>query len=210
LARAFAEKEKTVIRQRLLEVGRDLFVRQGLKKTSLEQITNPLGIAKSSFYLFFQTKEDLYLELLMQERGQLQEQVMASTFHATDNMSEALVRFVQKVLQVIESNVLTHRLMTHPEEHALLTRYGSSASWAANTADAVKKVLPFIKEGQAKRTIVKEDPTLMIRALLTVPLVMLHREVIGESYPAVIEMLIKLLARGMTRDARLGEKGTKP
>ncbi len=209
MARAFGEEEKAAIRKRLLEVGRDLFVRHGLKKTSLEQITSPLAIAKSSFYLFFQTKEDLYLELLMQERTQMEKQVMASSFHSTDNMREALVRFVQVVLHVIESNTLTRRLMTHPEEHALLTRYGSSSLWAANTADAVQKIIPFIEEGQATKRIIGGDPTLMIRALLTVPLVMQHREVIGKSYPAVIETLIKLLARGMTREPMSGEEGAE-
>jgi len=56
MVRAFTENEKALLRQRLLEIGRDLFITQGLKKTSIEEITQPLGIAKSSFYLFFPPK----------------------------------------------------------------------------------------------------------------------------------------------------------
>jgi AcrR family transcriptional regulator len=201
MARAFTEDEKTLLRRRLLEVGRDLFIMQGLKKTSLEEITQPLGIAKSSFYLFFSSKEDLYLELLMQERARIEKQVMAATFQSTADVQEALVRFLKAVLQEIETNTLTRRLITHPEEHAQLSRYGSPASWATNTQDAVLKVLPFIEQGQARRELIDGDPTLLIRVLLTVPLLLLHKEVIGEeSYTDVIDTLIHLLTRGMMRE----------
>jgi len=199
MARAFTEDEKALLRQRLLEIGRNLFITQGLKRTSIEEITQPLGIAKSSFYLFFSSKEDLYLELLLQERAHLEKQVMAATFQSTSDAQEALVRFLNVVLQEIETNTLTRRLVTHPEEHAQLRRYGSPASWAANTQDAVLKILPFIEQGQARGQIIAGDPTLLIRVLLTVPLVLFHKEAIGKGvYAEVIDQLIHLLARGMT------------
>ncbi|MGU9074110.1 TetR/AcrR family transcriptional regulator, partial [Clostridium perfringens] len=36
------------------------FIDKGFKSTSLEDITSSVGIAKSSFYIFFESKEMLY------------------------------------------------------------------------------------------------------------------------------------------------------
>ncbi|NJM06002.1 TetR/AcrR family transcriptional regulator [Candidatus Gracilibacteria bacterium] len=64
----FSDNERIHIRAALINTAGRLFVQQGLKKTSLEELTAAVGIAKSSFYSFFTSKEELYLELLMLER----------------------------------------------------------------------------------------------------------------------------------------------
>jgi AcrR family transcriptional regulator len=205
MSRAFSEEQKSDLKERLLQHGYELFVKQGLKKTSLEELTQPIAIAKSSFYLFFRSKEDLYLELLMRERARIEDRVMAATFLSTGDTCESLVRFIRAVLLEIENNKLTCRLLSDPEEHALLSRYGSTASWKINSQDAVQKVLPYIKQGQARGEIIDRDPAMLIRVLLTVPLVALHKEAIGEDdFQDVIELLIHVLARGITNTGKDG------
>lgn len=199
MARAFSDEEKALLRERLLERGKELFLAQGLKKTSLEEITHPLGIAKSSFYLFFASKEDLYLELLIQEREEVERRIVVQTFDTTDDMREGLKRFLRVALQEIESNGLTRRLVTHPDEYALLTRRSSPAMFSAYTQDAVKRLLPFIEQGQQRGQLLPGDPVLLIRTLFTIPLITLHKDAVGEDvYDEVIELLITLVARGMT------------
>ncbi|WP_218017031.1 TetR family transcriptional regulator [Halalkalibacter krulwichiae] len=46
-----------------------------LRVTSLENITSSVGIAKSTFYVFFKSKEMLYMELLANEGEQIEMQV---------------------------------------------------------------------------------------------------------------------------------------
>ena len=77
MGRAFTESEKNRIRDTLLEKSRALFVRQGLKKTSIDQIVRAAGIGKGSFYVFFAGKEDLYLALLMEEEKRRDEDLDA-------------------------------------------------------------------------------------------------------------------------------------
>ena len=67
MGRAFTESEKSRIREVVLERGRELFLRQGLAKTSIGEIAAAAGIGKGSFYTFFSGKEELYLVLLMEE-----------------------------------------------------------------------------------------------------------------------------------------------
>ncbi|HPO49561.1 MAG TPA: TetR/AcrR family transcriptional regulator [Spirochaetota bacterium] len=64
MPKGFTEKEKILIRARLLEKGRELFTRFGLKKTSVGEITKLSGISKGAFYLFYETKEEFFFEIL--------------------------------------------------------------------------------------------------------------------------------------------------
>lgn len=68
----FTELEKEKIRKELLKVSYRFFIDKGFKSTSLEDITSSVGIAKSSFYIFFESKEMLYMELLAHEGEQIE------------------------------------------------------------------------------------------------------------------------------------------
>jgi AcrR family transcriptional regulator len=203
MTRAFTEEEKAHIQQRLLELGRTLFLSQGLKKTSLEDLTQPVGIAKSTFYLFFESKEDLYLELLMQERARLEQQVMAASFDITADLREAIIRFMHVVIYEMERSELTRRLMTHPEEFALLIRQGSSQQLAANIQDSLIKIRPFIQRGQEAGHVIDGSPDTIVGVLLAViRLLTFYKETIGQDvYPGVRDLLINLVASGLTRNA---------
>ena len=73
----FSAEERARITERLLETGRRLFTTQGLRKTSLDDLVAPAGIAKSSFYAFFDSKEALYLELMLRQAPELHRQLAA-------------------------------------------------------------------------------------------------------------------------------------
>jgi AcrR family transcriptional regulator len=203
MARAFTEEEKAHIQQRLLELGRTLFLSQGLKKTSLEDLTQPLGIAKSTFYLFFESKEDLYLELLMQERARLEQQVMAASFDTISDTCEALTHFLHVVIDEMERSEVTRRLMTHREEFALLTRQGASQQLAASIQYLLVKIRPFIQRGQETGRIIESSPETIVGVLLAViRLLTFHKESIHQDiYPGVRDLLINLVAGGLTRNA---------
>jgi AcrR family transcriptional regulator len=52
-------------RQRIQEVARDLFARQGVQRTSLQDIADELGITKPALYYHFSSREDLVRSILM-------------------------------------------------------------------------------------------------------------------------------------------------
>jgi AcrR family transcriptional regulator len=64
MPKGFSEQEKIKIRQRLIAAGKDMFSTYGLKKTSVDDITRTCGISKGAFYLFFTSKEELFMEIL--------------------------------------------------------------------------------------------------------------------------------------------------
>jgi AcrR family transcriptional regulator len=63
MPKGFTEIEKERIRTSLREEGQKLFVSRGIKKVTIDDLTKTAHIAKGSFYLFYQTKEELFLEI---------------------------------------------------------------------------------------------------------------------------------------------------
>lgn len=52
-------------RERIQEVARELFLRRGVQRTSLQDIANELGITKPALYYHFPSREDLVRSILV-------------------------------------------------------------------------------------------------------------------------------------------------
>jgi AcrR family transcriptional regulator len=186
-----------------LEAGRELFATGGLRKTSIEDLTRPAGIAKSSFYAFFESKEALYLELLMMERRRMKEEI-SSTFPATGDAREGLEYFLRAAIREIESSALTRRVITHPEEWRAVTRRVSPEQMEANLAESTLATLSFIREGQERGRIIAARPEVIAGIVRAVVVLTTHKDDIGRDiYPEVLEMMIDFVARGLTGDGRV-------
>ena len=61
---AYSEEERKHITTSLITVGLDLMAKQGIQHTTVEQIYRKVGISRTFFYSFFQTKEDFVIETL--------------------------------------------------------------------------------------------------------------------------------------------------
>ncbi|HHA2279850.1 TetR/AcrR family transcriptional regulator [Enterobacter cloacae complex sp. P38RS] len=53
------ERRKQSTRTDLSNIGLELFLKQGFENTTIEQIVEPLGIARRTFFRYFKTKEEL-------------------------------------------------------------------------------------------------------------------------------------------------------
>jgi AcrR family transcriptional regulator len=109
-AKAFSEQERERIRQRLLVRGRESFSRQGLRKTSVADLTKAAGIALGSFYLFFQSKEDLFFAVLEEEEKALREQIFPPQMLTQPLPRGSLKQLLLGGIQVMMENPLTRRL----------------------------------------------------------------------------------------------------
>jgi AcrR family transcriptional regulator len=64
MPKGFTAQERELIRQRLLEQGYRQFSAYGLKKTTVEELAASAGISKGAFYLFYVSKEALFMEVI--------------------------------------------------------------------------------------------------------------------------------------------------
>jgi len=198
MPRPFTESEKRRLRKKMLYTARRLFARQGLQKTSLVDITGSVGLAKSTFYLFFESKEALFLEVLAED-GPAVEVKMQAELDSALNARDGIARLLRAIVHELETNALTRRMLTHPDELQMLAAYATPEQLAASNNAGLALIVPYLRAGQRRGEVIKDDPILLARVISAVTLLTLHRDTIGgEHYEAVLNTLIDLLARALT------------
>ncbi|MER7504187.1 TetR/AcrR family transcriptional regulator [Nonomuraea pusilla] len=197
---AFSAEEKARITALLLETGQRLFTSQGLRKTSLEELMAPTGVAKSSFYVFFDSKEALYLELMLRQTGEVKRRVIDDGLLSTSDTREGLRRFLRATLAELSANPLWRRLMTHPEEMQAVARKLDPARLTVMTDNPVTALSEFVAVRKDEGELIAADPAVIIGVLQCVLLVPMFADRLGE--PAmgerVLDLLIDIVAAGLT------------
>ena len=69
MTRKFSDGEREEIRQLIMQEGRALFARHGVRKTTMDDIARAADIGKGTVYLFFPSKNDLVFGLIQEEYG---------------------------------------------------------------------------------------------------------------------------------------------
>jgi AcrR family transcriptional regulator len=205
--RGFSDEERERIRDDLLDAGRELFARYGLEKTTVAELTDAVGIGTSTFYRFFDSKEDLYVAVLEAEGEAVARRLEGAGLDEVDDPREAVERFLTLLLEEVEANPLVRRLVVEPGTRERLRRSRPEAERAADREADVRFVRslldPFVEAGRVRG----DDPELVANAVAAVPYLALHREEIGEErYPEVMRFVVETFARGLAADGD-GEDG---
>jgi len=77
MPKGFTEREKELIRQRLLKEGYRQFSAYGLKKTSIEELAAAARISKGAFYLFYESKEALFMDVAEWAEQRFRQEILA-------------------------------------------------------------------------------------------------------------------------------------
>jgi len=78
MPKAFTDLEKKIIRERLLEQGHRLFSAYGLKKTNIEELAEAAGISKGAFYIFYDSKETLFMDVVELAEVRFRQEILAT------------------------------------------------------------------------------------------------------------------------------------
>lgn len=199
--RGFGDDERARIRQQLRETGRDLFARYGLDKTTVAGLTDPAGIATGTFYRFYDSKEELYYEILREEGERLAEEIIAESFEAHDDPEDAIVAFLTLLCESMETNPLVHRLVVDDDMRRLTEQF-SEEEMTTERENSLGYLTPFIEQWQSEGRLREGDPDVLAGVLGVAKFVPYHREDFrdDEYYRDVRDELIETLAAGLVRD----------
>ncbi|MBR0085735.1 MAG: TetR/AcrR family transcriptional regulator, partial [Lachnospiraceae bacterium] len=93
MPRHFSEEEKNEIRKSLIKTGLELFEKYGVDKTNIDEITAKAGISKGSFYNFFKSKGDLFMEIYSVERQKVQDAALKKFKNSKDDIDVLLKNY---------------------------------------------------------------------------------------------------------------------
>ena len=71
MSRSFTEREKENIKRSLREACKQSWTQYGYKKTNVDELCKQVGISKGAFYLFFESKEALFCDVLCSVQEQI-------------------------------------------------------------------------------------------------------------------------------------------
>ena len=195
----FKELEKEKIREELLKVAYRFFIDKGFKSTSLEDITSSVGIAKSSFYIFFESKEILYMELLSQEGEQIEKQVWPKVIAAEDIRS-AIKIYLNEMALELEDKILTQRLVYDLEEYKLVSRKLNPDYVGSEHLRSIVPLMEFIKSRQESKEIIDEEPGIIAGVLRSAWLIGSQKGDLQQyNYERIKELLFEAVADRITR-----------
>lgn len=193
----FSASERERITESLLASGRRLFAAQGLRKTSLEELVRPAGIAKSSFYAFFDSKEALYLDLMLRQAPEVTRplpKILAGPGTVRQRLQAALVAGVR----IASGNPLYLRLIQDPADAAALTRRVGPAEMERARPYVVGPLIDFIVTAQKGGELVDVDPEVVLGVIQAASSIVMHANDYGDRYDDVLELLMRSVAFGLT------------
>lgn len=87
----------------ILNAARCVFARQGYSETLVDDIAGQAGIAKGTIYLYFKSKEEIFLAVLIEDARKLEELTRAR-IEAADGWQAKLKAYVDTRLDYLESH----------------------------------------------------------------------------------------------------------
>ena len=181
---AFTDYETERIREALLAEARHCAVTLGVRKTSVDQLTQAVGISKGSFYKFYDSKELLFFAVLEDIHTELyaiadqsldENQCLSPAERATAAILTVCKRMSDTgVLTFIENDA--ENLLRRLPESVKTAHYHDDE---AHISELLEKYR-LTPKGGAKLT------TAMVRGLI---LTVSHKAQIGDFYPQVLSAL---------------------
>lgn len=200
--RGFSDEERERIRSELIEAGREQLLAVGPDRTRVIDVTEPVGIAKPTFYRFFDSKEELYLEIYKREIEAFVER-LRSDLAEVDDPREELERFFRGHVEFYEENPYMQRAFAqdHPRD---AIRGVSPEKLEETRRDLFDRGLPLIEDVQERSDgpIAELDPVTVYRLLK--PLVLMigdQQDSPGDYHEEVRDTAISMLVRGLVLES---------
>ena len=189
MATAFTDEEKEVIRKKLHKAAKECLQRYGVRKTTVDQMAEMVGISKGSFYNFYSSKEMLFFKVLEEYQidimNRLEEQLEQENQINADQFVQLLYDFYQNFRYSFVFTIFKNR-----EIELLIRKLPKEVITIHHLLDdrMVEKIVSRIN--------IRESVSVEIVSALfrTIAMSILHIEEIGEKQ---FDTILKLLIQGI-------------
>ena len=197
MPKGFTEQEKKIIKDNLIEKGTDLFGTYGLKKTNVEEITSAVNIAKGSFYSFYSSKEELFLDILQRTEKKVIKEIQQLLKNMKKNPKGTFKDFIRFHFRVPKEQPIIQQIADKNTRDYLIRKLQNNPN-LKQVMQTYEYIPQFIKMWQKSGFIIKKDPQILAGILKSLFTIGLDKETVvyigKEKYPEIIETLIDIIA----------------
>ena len=204
MARAFTQANIDQIKSDLLKKGREYFIRYGLKKTSVEELAKAAGIAKGSFYKFFDSKEDLFLAIHEESEKKMRADLIQKLESAVEP-AEKLRSLLKNSFLYLEEDPLLLAVFSK-EEPVNLSGLITSEQFREHYHQNIWFMEELVRQWQDEGIIRQLDPEVVSNLLGSTFYILLQKENLGEEmYSRVLDMQIECLVNYLSGGNQPGD-----
>jgi AcrR family transcriptional regulator len=181
-------------RRQLMDHATGLFAEGGYHPTSVAEIVQGLGVGKGVFYWYFQSKEELLVEILREAQHDLRRSQQQAIGDETDPVRRIELG-IRSSLAWLAAN---RRLITLFQFAATEERFAPTLRRGQEVA--IADVVPHVKEGIVAGRIRDADPLVLTHAILGVTNHLARAFVMerGESPDEVADAAVAFCLGGLT------------
>jgi AcrR family transcriptional regulator len=193
MPKAFSENEKETIRAQFRKKGKKLFEKHGLKKTSVDELTEAVGVSKGAFYLFYESKEILFLEILEGIEKEIQTSILEFTISPRTNRRRNITNMLKSFLLTWDAYPLLKNFSQSDFDYLVRKVPHERAMQHANNDNEFTS--EFIKKIKREGIPVKASPRVVGNLIKSLFFIELHRDDLGrEAYEETMNVMIDLVA----------------
>lgn len=182
----------------IYETAKVIFSEKGFKDTSIQAITKAAGIAVGTFYLYYSSKEQLFMEIFKDENTKLKRSFLETLDR--EQSPRTIIRDMLRVNQQgIQSNPILREWymsedfrkieLAYREEHAI-----DSLDFLYDTF--LTLVQRWQAEGKMRSDI---DSRVIMKVFEAIINIDTHKDEIGmEYFPALLDTMTDLVLKGLT------------
>jgi len=131
---------KTTRKEEIIRVAANLFSQKSYHDVTMDQIAEKVGVAKGTIYLYFESKENLYLEILEETYEEI-ESILEKEIAKKDPAPQKLKKMLMLIFKFYLENLDVLRILSRDETHLIREHYEFTEHWRVKGVRFYQKIL---------------------------------------------------------------------
>ncbi len=185
-------------RELIFESAREIFAVKGYKGASISDIAQKAGLAVGTFYIYFESKDRLFVEIFKQETEKLMKQIMSSL-----DVGEEPMKLIRRLLEENMKGMLANPILRQwyqPEIFAKIEKICNEDNVLGSMEFLYRDFHRLVQMWQADGRMRSDISSEMIMAIFgAIIRIGYHKEEIGLKYfPELQDRLTEFVLEGLS------------
>ncbi len=182
----------------IFNCGKELFSSKGFKNTNVSDITKMAGMGVGTFYNYYSSKEQLFMEIFLKENEKLKKSLQSIDIDM--DPVKAILKTVSANYDGINSNPILrewqNRELFGKLEKLFQEQGGMKSIAELMNSDTLELIKKWKAEGKVRNDL---DDDLILAIFTAIPFIDLHKEEIGLQYfPQIMFLITEFIMKGLT------------
>ncbi|MBT2217526.1 TetR/AcrR family transcriptional regulator [Virgibacillus dakarensis] len=185
------------IKAEIFNCGKAIFQSKGYKDTNISDITKMAGTGVGTFYNYYSSKEQLFLDVYMSENKQIKNRIVES-LDVNEDPITLVKEFVTRILEAMHTNRILQEWYNRDVFRKLEKHFRENPSI---DDDSIRSFfVGLLKQWKAEGKIRSDlDDGLLAAIFDSLAYIDSHKEDIGiQHFPEIIQYLAEFIMKGLT------------